>query len=60
MFLWQMARCHDSKSIVALTTITLKSTNATIPQNKKELSIGFAFCDVEAEAEETVWHRAHK
>jgi len=55
-----MERCHDSKSIVALTTITLKSTNANIPQNKKEVSIDFAFCNVEAEAEETVWHRAHK
>jgi len=55
-----MERCYNSKSIVTLTRITLKSTNTIIPQNKKESSIDFAFCDVEAEAEETVGHRAHK
>jgi hypothetical protein len=55
-----MERCYNSESIVTLTRITLKSTNTTIPQNKKESSIDFAFFDVEAEGEETVGHRAHK
>jgi hypothetical protein len=42
-----------------ITRITLKSRNTTIPQTIKELSNDFDFCDVGAEAEETVGYRVH-